>query len=92
MNEKKLLTVTVTVAITTMFALASNLTFLSMNVMTKTAFAQVPPAPVLPNGGDSTTDYQLPDTKHSITTTTTCYSCCYKYPSSYYSNYFPPGR
>jgi hypothetical protein len=62
MNAKKLLTVTVTVAITTMFALASNLTFLSMNVMTKTAFAQVPPAPFLPNGGDLTTDNQLPDT------------------------------
>lgn len=62
MNAKKLLTVIVTVAITTMFALATNLTFLSMNVMTKTAFAQVPPAPLLPNGGDLTTDNQLPDT------------------------------
>ena len=62
MNAKKLLTVIVTVAITTMFALASNLTFLTMNVMTKTAFAQVPPAPLLPNGGDLTTDNQLPDT------------------------------
>jgi hypothetical protein len=65
MNEKKLLTVTVTIAITTMFALVSNLTPFStyeMSIIPKTALAQVPPAPVLPNGGDLTTDNQLPDT------------------------------
>jgi hypothetical protein len=60
MNAKNLLAVTV--AITTMFALASNFTFLSINEMSITALAQVPPVPVLPNGGDLTTDNQLPDT------------------------------
>jgi hypothetical protein len=63
MNSKKLLAVTA--AITVMFMVACDLAAFSITEMLisfKTAFAQVPPAPSLPDGGDLTTNNQLPDT------------------------------
>jgi hypothetical protein len=70
MNAKKLLTVFV--FITMAFIVASNISNIAAFPVTellttsKSAFAQVPPAPSPPDGGDLTTDNQLSDTNSQL--------------------------